>query len=132
LAVGVLVAVPTAADTLSQHTNHTHAASPLGPPVITEDFKPIIPCNRNTTAGQEGCGEHEVLAADKYLNADVKIILGLLDKATYRAFVTHKRPEPPIEMRTAPPSRYLSKRDRTARRIRLVAWTRTTVLGERT
>jgi len=39
------------------------------------------------TVGQEGCGEHEVLAADKQLNADVKVIVGLLDKSTTRAFV---------------------------------------------
>jgi uncharacterized protein YecT (DUF1311 family) len=56
--------------------------------VITEAFKPVLPCNQNTTIGQEGCGEHQVLVADKQLNADVKVIFGLLGKDAARAFVT--------------------------------------------
>jgi uncharacterized protein YecT (DUF1311 family) len=64
------------------------AAAALSAPVITEAFKLALPCNQNTTVGQEGCGEHKVLAADNQLNADVKIIFDLLDKAAGRAFVT--------------------------------------------
>jgi uncharacterized protein YecT (DUF1311 family) len=70
------------------HADVTHPASGLSAPVITEAFKPVLPCNQNTTIGQEGCGEHEVLVADKQLNADVTVVLGLLDKAAGRAFVT--------------------------------------------
>ena len=88
LAAGTLMTVPTAADALGRHANDTHAASALSAPVITEDFKPVLPCNQDTTVGQEGCGEHEVLAADKQLNADVKIILDLLGKGANRAYVT--------------------------------------------
>jgi uncharacterized protein YecT (DUF1311 family) len=88
LATGALVAVPTAANALSRLTNDTHDASGLSAPVITEAFKPILPCNQNTTVGQEGCGEHEVVADDKQLNADVKAVFDLLDKAADRAFVT--------------------------------------------
>ena len=88
LATGALVAVPTAANALSRNTNDTQVASGLSAPVITEAFKPVLPCNQNTTVGQEGCGEHEVVAADKQLNADVKVIFDLLDKAAGRAFVT--------------------------------------------
>jgi uncharacterized protein YecT (DUF1311 family) len=87
LAACTLMAVPTAADALGRHANDTHAASALRAPVITEDFKPVLPCNQDTTVGQEGCGEHEVLAADKQLNADVKIIFDLLGKGARRAFV---------------------------------------------
>ena len=88
LAIGALVAVPTAASGLSSHTNDAQVASGLSAPVITEAFGPVLPCNQKTTVGQEGCGEHEVLAADKQLNADVKVIFDLLGKAAGRAFVT--------------------------------------------
>jgi uncharacterized protein YecT (DUF1311 family) len=57
--------------------------------VITEVFRPVLPCDKNTTVGQEGCGEHELLAADQRLDRDVKVIFGLLgDKSAARAFVT--------------------------------------------
>ena len=61
----------------------------LQPPAITEDFKPVIACNLKTTAGQEGCGEHTVLTDDALLNADVKVMFGLLSgEAARRDFVT--------------------------------------------
>jgi uncharacterized protein YecT (DUF1311 family) len=57
--------------------------------VITEVFKPVLPCDEGTTVGQEGCGERQVLAADRRLNGDVKAIFGLLgDVAAARDFVT--------------------------------------------
>jgi uncharacterized protein YecT (DUF1311 family) len=71
-----------------EHADVTHSPVGLSAPVVTEVFKPVLPCNQNTTIGQEGCGEHQVLVADKQLNADVKVILGLLDKDAGRAFVT--------------------------------------------
>lgn len=62
---------------------------PAQPPVVTEDFKPVIACHPNATAGQEGCGEHKVLADDAQLNSDVKVIFGLLSGAAARQdFVT--------------------------------------------
>jgi uncharacterized protein YecT (DUF1311 family) len=88
LAAAALMAVPTAANALSRHPGDIHPASAISAPVVTEDFKPVLPCNQNTTIGQEGCGEHEVLVADKELNADVKIIFDLLSKASDGAFVT--------------------------------------------
>ncbi len=54
------------------------------PPAITEQFKPVLPCNNNTTLGQEGCAEHEVVAADRQLNADIKVVFGLLADDTAR------------------------------------------------
>ncbi len=71
-----------------EHANITHSASALSAPVVTEGFKPVLPCNQNTTIGQEGCGERKVLAADKQLNADAKVVFALLSKAAARAFVT--------------------------------------------
>jgi uncharacterized protein YecT (DUF1311 family) len=72
--LGCLIAVPASAAALSWHTKADTSAPVLTPPVITEDFKPVIPCNSNTTAGQIGCGEHATLAADKELDADVRVI----------------------------------------------------------
>jgi uncharacterized protein YecT (DUF1311 family) len=88
LAAAAFMAVPTAANALGRHPNDVRPASTITAPLVTEDFKPVLPCNQNTTIGQEGCGEHEVLVADKELNADVKIIFDLLGKASDRAFVT--------------------------------------------
>ena len=56
--------------------------------MITEQFKPVLPCNNTTTLGQEGCAEHEVVAADRQLNADIKVVFGLLaDDAARQDFV---------------------------------------------
>ena len=52
------------------------------PPVITEPFRPVLACDHGTTLGQEGCGEREVLARDAQLNADVRVIFGLLGEGT--------------------------------------------------
>jgi uncharacterized protein YecT (DUF1311 family) len=79
---------PSAPAASLEHATITHSASALSAPVITEGFKPVLPCNQNTTIGQEGCGERQVLAADKQLNADVKVVFGLLSKTAARAFVT--------------------------------------------
>ncbi|HTW07215.1 MAG TPA: lysozyme inhibitor LprI family protein [Acidimicrobiales bacterium] len=45
------------------------------PPVVTETFgsSPLV-CDPNTTVGMEGCGEHKVLADDRQLNADIRVI----------------------------------------------------------
>ena len=88
VAAAALMAVPTSANALSRHPDGIHPASAESAPVVTEDFKPVLPCNQNTTIGQEGCGEHEVLVADKELNADLKIIFDLLGKASRGPFVT--------------------------------------------
>jgi uncharacterized protein YecT (DUF1311 family) len=64
------------------------AATVLEPPIITENFSPVLPCNDNTTLGQEGCAEQKVVALDRQLNADVKVVFGLLaDDAARRDFV---------------------------------------------
>lgn len=59
------------------------------PPVITEAFKPVLSCDPNTTVGEEGCGEHKVLRDDALLNAEVKVVFGLLTaQPGRRDFVT--------------------------------------------
>jgi uncharacterized protein YecT (DUF1311 family) len=60
------------------------ATAAAGPPVITEHFKPLLACNPNTTVGMEGCGEHRVIAADSRLDADVRVISGLLSGGAAR------------------------------------------------
>ena len=74
--------VATAAGASARHGGAALAA--VSPPVITEPFKPVLPCNRNTTIGMEGCGEHSVLTADRQLNADVKVVFNLLSSAGSR------------------------------------------------
>ena len=82
-ALGVLAAVPAAAG-LSGRAAIVNSGSTLKPPVITEDFKPVLACNPNTIVGMEGCGEHKVLSADKQLNADVTVIFGVLTRGAAR------------------------------------------------
>ncbi len=86
MALGLVAAVPTSASAV---TRYAERAGPAAyPPVIVENFKPVLACGQRTTVGQEGCGEHHVLAADEQLNADVKVIFGLLGtKASRRDFV---------------------------------------------
>ncbi len=60
------------------------SAQPLRPPAITENFLPVLPCNPNTTVGQEGCEERRVLADDKRLTADMKAIFRLLGTSSSR------------------------------------------------
>jgi uncharacterized protein YecT (DUF1311 family) len=64
-------------------------APALRPPVITEAFKPVLACDENTTIGQEGCGERQVIAVDTRLDGDVRVIFTLLrDNVAVRSFVT--------------------------------------------
>jgi uncharacterized protein YecT (DUF1311 family) len=50
---------------------------PLQPPVIAEHFA-SLPCNQQTTVGMEGCGEREVLTADKRIDGEVGVLFKLL------------------------------------------------------
>lgn len=68
------------------------ATSQLKPPVVTERFGAPLPCDPNTTIGQEGCGERKALAADKQLNADIGVVFGLLGAGrAQRDFVTAEK-----------------------------------------
>jgi uncharacterized protein YecT (DUF1311 family) len=89
LVAGVLMIPAFSAGSLVHAPDHHPAAAPvLEPPIITESFRPVLPCNANTTLGQEGCAEHEVVALDRQLDADVKVVFGLLgDDAARRDFI---------------------------------------------
>jgi uncharacterized protein YecT (DUF1311 family) len=52
------------------------AITTVKPPVISEHFT-LLPCNKNTTLGMEGCAEVQLLRADKRLNQQVAIIFDL-------------------------------------------------------
>jgi uncharacterized protein YecT (DUF1311 family) len=54
------------------------------PPPIKELFSPVLPCNPNTTVGQEGCAERTVLADDRLLMRDVDETFHLLTTTTAR------------------------------------------------
>jgi uncharacterized protein YecT (DUF1311 family) len=90
--LGLLMAGPATAGGVGAggaRVDQGQVAPVLRPPVITEAFKPVLACNENTTIGQEGCGERQVLAADTRLDGDVRVIFTLLrDNAAARGFVT--------------------------------------------
>jgi uncharacterized protein YecT (DUF1311 family) len=83
----LVVGIATAAGATARHPRARGAA--VSAPVITEPFKPVLACNPNTTVGMEGCGERRVLAADRQLNADVKVVFDLVKGgASRRDFVS--------------------------------------------
>lgn len=57
----------------------TSGASPTGPraPVIAESFT-HLPCTHKTQLGLDGCAERVLLHRDALLNAQVKLLFGLL------------------------------------------------------
>lgn len=59
----------------------------LKPPVITESFT-HLPCEKNTTIGQEGCAEAQLLRADRRINREVSLMFTLLSTGSQkRAFI---------------------------------------------
>lgn len=64
------------------------ASTTLKPPVISEHFT-LLPCNKNTTLGMEGCAEAKLLHADKRLNEQVAIIFGLSHATTQKRDVVN-------------------------------------------
>ncbi|MDA8291554.1 MAG: lysozyme inhibitor LprI family protein [Actinomycetota bacterium] len=57
---------------------------PLPPPVISEPFT-VLPCHPATTLGSEGCAEHDLLAADRRIDQEVRVLFGLLHGDAARA-----------------------------------------------
>ncbi len=56
----------------------------LKPPVIVEPFT-LLPCNAGTTIGMEGCAEHRIIAADKRIDREIRILFTVLhDNAARR------------------------------------------------
>ena len=82
--VGLLLASSPAQATTARHADGHRFVPQLQPPVITENFRPVLSCSPDTTVGREGCGEHLVLTDDKRLMADMKVIFEVLDTASAR------------------------------------------------
>jgi uncharacterized protein YecT (DUF1311 family) len=49
----------------------------MKPPVITESFT-LLPCNKGSTIGTEGCEEHQLVTADKRIDREVSVLFALL------------------------------------------------------
>jgi uncharacterized protein YecT (DUF1311 family) len=52
-------------------------SAPTPPPNISEAFT-LLPCNRNTTIGLEGCAEHQVAALDARIDVAQRHLFGVL------------------------------------------------------
>jgi uncharacterized protein YecT (DUF1311 family) len=52
-------------------------AATLKPPVITESFTPL-PCEHQTMIGLDGCAEGQLLATDRRINEQVKLLFGAI------------------------------------------------------
>lgn len=80
----VVAAALSFSDTASSSASTT---IPLKPPVITEPFTRLA-CTPNTTIGQEGCAETQLLSADRRINREVRLLFSLLTTTSQkRAFI---------------------------------------------
>jgi uncharacterized protein YecT (DUF1311 family) len=69
------------------------ASTPLKPPVIHETFTPL-PCPQHpqTTVALVGCAEKAILGTDRKINAEAKVIFGLLKShAARESFVAGEK-----------------------------------------
>jgi uncharacterized protein YecT (DUF1311 family) len=82
---GVAVLAPATQALGQQHGTHAPSASPQIP-VVTEPTGPS-PCNQQTQIGLDGCASQKVAAADKLLNADIKVVWNFLQPSARTDFV---------------------------------------------
>ena len=68
------------------HSTHAPSAQPQLP-VVTEPTGPAPACNQQTQIGLDGCASKKVAAADKLLNADIKVVWGFLQASARTDFV---------------------------------------------
>jgi uncharacterized protein YecT (DUF1311 family) len=57
------------------------------PPLVAEPPGPAPVCNQQTQVGIDGCAYEKVIAADKMLNAEIKVIWALLGPSARTDFV---------------------------------------------
>ncbi len=85
---GLTVAPAASTSALAAAKSPAPPAAPK-PPVITEQFNPPFACNQQNNLGVEGCAERQVDRADDRINAEVKVLFGVLyDNASRRDLVT--------------------------------------------
>ena len=65
-------------------------APPMKPPVITESFT-LLPCNKGSTIGTEGCEEHQLVTADKRIDREVSVLFALLHDDAARSRLVRAR-----------------------------------------
>jgi uncharacterized protein YecT (DUF1311 family) len=68
-----------------QHSTDA-AVAPPQVPVVTEPTGPSA-CNQQTQLGLDGCASQKVAAADKVLNADIKVVWSFLPPSARTDFV---------------------------------------------
>ncbi len=84
---GLTVAPAASASALAAASARASVAAPK-PPVITEPFNPPFACNQQNNLGVEGCAERQVDRGDARINAEVKVLFGVLyDNASRRDLV---------------------------------------------
>jgi len=57
------------------------------PPQVTERFKGSEPCDQQTQLGLDGCAATKVLAADRLLNSQIRVVWSVLPSVGRRDFV---------------------------------------------
>jgi uncharacterized protein YecT (DUF1311 family) len=62
------------------------ASATLVLPVLREKFT-LLPCNKNTTIGLEGCAEHRIVALDRQVNTLRRTVFHQLNNAVARDFI---------------------------------------------
>ena len=79
--------LPPATEALGQqHSTNAPSDGPK-PPLVTEPPGAAPVCNQQTQLGIDGCAYKKVIAADELLNADIKIVWGLLGPSARTDFV---------------------------------------------
>lgn len=75
------------ADASGQPGGTARPSSQPKAPLVTEQLGATLPCNQRTQIGLDGCAEHKLLTADKLLNADIRVLWGLLGGPARNDFV---------------------------------------------
>lgn len=79
--------LPSATEALGQQHGTNCPSDRPKPPLVTEPLGPAPVCNQQTQIGIDGCAYKKVIAADKLLNADIKVVWGLLGPSARTDFV---------------------------------------------
>jgi len=86
LGIGTRAAVG-ATDSPTAAASPASKAPPIKPPVITESFT-LLRCSNESTIGMEGCEEHKLVAADKRIDREVRLVFTILhDNAARMRFI---------------------------------------------
>jgi uncharacterized protein YecT (DUF1311 family) len=82
--LAIVVSTAVAGATAAQQPPGVRAGSAATrPPVIHEPFT-LLPCDKSTTIGMEGCYEHQIVAADHRIDRETAVIFGLLGTESAR------------------------------------------------